>query len=293
MSRLRRTIVAFMCVISLCSCGQVEERESKLNNWQINLLEAMELPTEYELLTTSQQRTINRVWDMISYLNTKYEEEFIYVDYIPKELNQTETLYAYPKSTGSGNGKYYVTVKANGEGFTDNNFDFSVSSLAEELTNEFLAEHFDSDEYKYFALPLACSVDMAEMENSKFQWKYGASNRIFLLESECSIDNVEEFAVEYAKWLYEHELSGTHRIQILSEFPEDEEFWADNGGYIYSNYDKLCTGFYSFHAKPSKRTPNKYYTIYVKYDPDSDWHLGEIFHIGEEYSIEEYFAKLI
>jgi len=46
----------------------------------------------------------------------------------------------------------------------------------------------------------------------------------------CSIDHVEEFAVEYAQFLYEHELSGSHRIEVLREFPEDEAVWARKGG---------------------------------------------------------------
>ena len=71
---------------------------------------------------------------------------------------------------------------------------------------------------------------MSEMEDGKFQWKYGAENRIFLLEELCSIDHVEEFAVEYAQFLYDHELSGNHRIEVLREFPEDEAIWARKGG---------------------------------------------------------------
>lgn len=279
----------------LTSCTDVTDESanesSKLNETQIEILAAQGLPTDYDELTASQQHTIDRIDEMLSYLSEKYEEPFVYADYIPQELLQTETLIAYPQSTGSGDGKYLVTVKAEGDSFTDDYFDFSVSDLAEELTNDFLAQHFDSDEYKYFALPLACSVDMAEMENCKFQWKYGADNRIFLLESECSIDNVEEFAVEYAKWLYEHELSGTHRIQILSEFPEDEEFWADNGGYVYSNYDKLCTGFYVYRANSHQRVPKTCYTIYVKYDLNAEWHFADIFNISGEHSIEDFFSK--
>lgn len=290
MKKVLFALLSLSVYFSFISCSDLaqDENSSKLNETQIEILAAEGLPTDYDELTVSQQYTIDRIDEMLSYLNEKYEEPFIYADYIPQELLQTETLIAYPRSTGSGDGKYLVTVKAEGDSFTDDYFDFSVSRLAEELTNDFLAQHFDSDEYKYFALPLACSVDMAEMENCKFQWKYGASNRIFLLESECSIDNVEEFAVEYAKWLYEHELSGTHRIQILSEFPEDEKFWADNGGNVYMNYDRLCTGFYSFHMNSSNSEPNKCYTIYVKYDQNAEKDLDSIFHISKEYYLEEF-----
>ena len=237
MKRLLLLTACCFCLLSFGGCFSDHSNSSttsRLNEWQMNLLEAEGLPTEYDQLTVKQQNTIDRVWKMISYLNKKYDEEFVYVDYIPPELNQSETLTAYPRSTGSGNGKYLVTVKTTRGGFKDNYFDFSVEDLAEELTNEFLTEHF-GDSYKYFALPLACDVKMSEMEDGKFQWKYGASNRIFLLEELCSVDNLEEFAVEYAQFLYDHELSGRHRIEVLREFPEDEAIWARKGGDIWKS----------------------------------------------------------
>ncbi|MBP0989463.1 MAG: hypothetical protein J6S92_14475, partial [Oscillospiraceae bacterium] len=181
----------------------------------------MGLPTDYDQLSATQQNTIERAWVMISYLNEKYGEEFVYVKYIPKEQFQSETLVAYPRSTGSGDGKYLVTVKTKDDGFTDDYSDFSVTDLAEKLTNDFLTEKFGNN-YKYFISPLACNITKAEMKDGKFQWKYGAENSIFVLEELCPIDNIEMFTVEYAKFLYEHELSGSHRIDVLKVLPTDD-----------------------------------------------------------------------
>ncbi len=284
--KIMATILSLGC---LCSCGTAEVSEVKLNDWQKNLLEADGLPTDYDSLTMKQQQTITRIWDMISYLNDKYDEEFIYVDYIPAELNQSETLYAYPRATGLGDGKYLVTVKTK-DGFTDDYSDFSVTDLAEELTNEFLTEHFGGD-YKYFMSPLACDVKMDEMEEGKFQWKYGAENCIFLEEKLCSIDNLEKFAVEYARFLYEHELSGCHRIEVLKEFPEDEEIWAKEGVDLYGNQDRMSTGFYSLASNASGHAPTEYYTGYLKYDQDAEWYCAIEFDIVQTYTLEEFFSK--
>ncbi|MBO5320518.1 MAG: hypothetical protein J6B01_12030 [Ruminococcus sp.] len=285
-------------LISTCitSCGSKKESGHKwenldtLNEWQISLLEAEGLPTDYDELTANQQNTITRIWTMISYLNEKYGEEFIYVDYIAPELNQSETLTAYPRSTGSGNGKYLITVKSTKDGFTDNYFDFGVEDLAEELTNEFLTEHF-GDSYKYFVSPLACDIKMSEMEDGKFQWKYGAENGIFLLEDECSIDDVEEFAVEYANFLYEHELCGSHRIEVLKEFPEDEEIWARKGVDLYGSPERWSTGFYCLSSDGYRWGPTVYHTVNVKYDLEGEWYLAEIYHIGKDYSVDEFLSK--
>jgi hypothetical protein len=228
---------------------------------------------------------------MISYLNEKYGEEFIYVDYIPQELNQSETLTAYPRSTGSGGGKYFVTVKNKNNVLTDDYSDFGVADLAEELTNDFLTEQF-GDNYKYFAKPLGCDITMAEMEDGKFQWKYGADVGIFLREDICSIDNVEEFAVKYAKFLYEHELSGSHNIQVMKSFPEDENLWKNQGEELYGNQYRFNTGFYSFKANSHKCAPTMYYTEYLKYDQEASWYLAHEFDIVKDYTTEEFFNKL-
>ena len=233
-------LTSAVCCLCVCFFGCTAQdpnssTASRLNEWQMNLLEAEGLPTEYDQLTVKQQNTIDRVWKMISYLNKKYDEEFVYVDYIPPELNQSETLTAYPRSTGSGNGKYLVTVKTTRGGFKDNYFDFSVEDLAEDLTNEFLTEHF-GDSYKYFVSPLACDVKMSEMEDGKFQWKYGAENQIFLLEELCSVDNLEEFAVEYAQFLYDHELLGWCKItgEIFDKYiPNPDNEYGFGGTNIY------------------------------------------------------------
>jgi len=139
--------------------------------------------------------------------------------------------------------------------------------------------------------PLACDVKMSEMEDGKFQWKYGAENRIFLLEELCSIDHVEEFAVEYAQFLYDHELLGSHRIEVLREFPEDEAIWARKGGGIYGSPDRWSTGFYCLSSNGYKWGPTVYHTVNVKYDLEGEWYLAEIYHISKDYSVDEFLSK--
>ena len=271
-------------------CAAETEKQPELNAWQINLLEAEGLPTEYDQLSSTQQHTITRGWEMISYLNEKYEQEFIYVDYIPKDLNQSETLIAYPRSTGYGNGKYAVTVKTKGDTFTDDFHDFSVSEMVETLTNEFLTEQF-GDSYKYISSPLACKIKIGEVIDEKFQWKFGADNGIFLLEELCPFDRVEEFAVKYAKFLYEHELSGRHRIEVLKEMPEDPSIWADYGDYIYGNKGGYSLGFYTLLSNGHNSTPTVYYTDWIKYraNPERPWLVES--DIAVTYPVEEYFTK--
>ena len=277
------TITAIAC---LCSCGRTEvNTKPTLNEWQKSVLEAQGLPTDYEQLTPKQQHTIRRIWEMISYLNEKYGEEFIYVDYIPAELNQGERLMAYPRSRGAGNGEYIVTVKAAEDGFADNCIDFNVSDFAEKLTNDFLTERF-GDNYKYFSCPLGCQITMADMEDAKFQWKYGADNCIFITEEQCSINNIEDLTIDYVKFLNEHQISGAHRIEVLKEFPEDQSLWDRGGAELLGNKDGYSTGFYSFTIDEEDVLAE-----YVKYDPDSKRPWIPVFDDGTDYTLEEYLSK--
>ena len=301
----RKSAALLLCCVCLCGCGiqqpetppaaghiQITASETqtqpagKLNEWQIKLLESKGMPTGYDQLSPTQQNTIDRAWVMISHLNEKYGEEFVYVKYIPREQFQSETLVAYPRSTGSGDGKYLVTVKTKDDGFTDDYSDFSVTDLVEKLTNDFLKEHF-GDSYDLSLSPLVCDITKNEIVNGKFQWKYGATTGICLFEKDCGIDSVEAFAAQYAKFLYEHELSGSHRIQITKQFPKTKEDWEKT----MTNINKLSTGFYWFAGNSSSHAPDCYSTAYVKYDLEKEGALAEMFHISQSYPVQDFFQK--
>lgn len=256
-----KVVAAILSLGCLCSCGTAEVSEVKLNDWQKNLLEAEGLPTDYDSLTMKQQQTITRIWDMISYLNDKYDEEFIYVDYIPAELNQSETLYAYPRATGLGDGKYLVTVKTK-DGFTDDYSDFGVLELASGYIDTFLSEHFSESQYHYIWHPNACDIQMSEIIDGDFQWKCGASNIIFLKSNACKIEDLKSFAEDYAEFLYKHQLDGWHRIEILPEFPTDDVTWnnywelfdVSDGFYCFSFDSSQSNIIYDFHIYKENRT---------------------------------------
>ena len=110
---------AITAVICLGSCGKAAPKKAELNDWQKEVLAAEGLPTEANELTDSQLRSIQRIYEMITYLNENYSEEFIYAGYLEPAANQTETLYAYPRLLGNDYGRNTVTVKATNDGFSD------------------------------------------------------------------------------------------------------------------------------------------------------------------------------
>ena len=79
---------AVLAVSMVTSCGKSTNSSSQtghkwensetLNEWQIDLLESQGLPTDIEQLSPSQKRSIQLIYEMITYLNEKYDEVFVY-----------------------------------------------------------------------------------------------------------------------------------------------------------------------------------------------------------------------
>lgn len=250
-----------------------QESNDILNDWQKEVLAAEGLPTEADELTESQLSSIQRIYEMIAYLNDKYDEEFIYAGYLEPASNQTETLYAYPRLLGNDYGRNTVTVKATNDGFSDDYSDRSIVDYAEEMANDFMKDYFDSDQVIAFFKVNACDIEKNEVIDGDFQWKLGVSDIIFVNEDICNADQVEEFAVNYAKWLYEHELDGRHRINIVKDMDITQITYGEISDiYDYDTY----IGDYTFSFGSLKET--------VIQSSSIDQHVSE-------YKIDEFFSK--
>jgi len=263
--------------------GHNWQHSETLNEWQKNLLEAEGLPTDIEKLTPTQKRSIQHIYEMITYLNEKYGEEFIYKGYIEPGAMQSEELYAYSLSD---NKKRTVTVKIDSDGnLTDDYQSKSVADYCEELIDDWIHSYLGTDDYRYFATTNACYIEMSEIENGNFQWEYGATNMIYLKMDEYNFDELEKFAVNYAKFLYEHKIDGSHSIHIMRNWPDYEI--TPNTAYDY-NEEQEYIGYYDLGFI------NKHETITTsscKLEVDYRGRAKYYDRTGEEYTIDEYFSK--
>ena len=279
MKRTFLLITAAALTLGLFSCGSPHTAKNSkpvLNDWQKEVLAAEGLPTEADQLTDAQLRSIQRIYEMITYLNEKYNEEFIYAGYLEPAANQTETLYAYPRLLGADYGRNTVTVKAAKDGFTDDYHDKSVVDYYNELVTDFIHDYFDSDDFVVFTDVNACDIKKSEVIECDFQWKLGVFDSIFLSESICSQDDVEQFAVNFAKYLYEHKMAGRQRINIMDSDFEISEMTYGNFTDYYN--DEHYLGYYSFAFDSLKSSVLQ------------DDHLNEK-RTQNEYTIDEYFSK--
>ena len=228
---------AILAASMVTSCGKSNsssqtghkwENSETLNEWQKSLLEAQGLPTDIEKLTSSQKRSIQHIYEMITYLNEKYDEEFVYAGYVEPGLMDEETLYARSLSDKK---KRTVTVKIDSDGdFTDDYMGSSVADYCENLIGDYIRSYFDSAEIGYLMFVNTNRINsMKDVENGDFNWDIGVQNIFFLSNDEVTLDEIEAFSHDYANWLFEHKIISNNQFNIVRN--------TDIKIISYSNYD--------------------------------------------------------
>ncbi len=237
---------AVLAVSMVTSCGKNNsssqtghkwENSETLNEWQIDLLESQGLPTNIEQLSPTQKRSIQHIYEMITYLNDKYGEEFVYAGYVEPGLMDEETLYAYPKQYGAEGGKntVEVTLDENGD-FTDTYSNMDVSSYAEKLIGDYVRSYFKSDEIAYFMTVNNSDIEsMEEVINEDFNWNIGVQNVFFFSDKNVKAEEFEAFVPELANWLYEHKIVANNKLNIIRNIDIKKITYANRDSCYHEN----------------------------------------------------------
>ena len=240
----KRAVALILTLVCLTSCGKAGKSGHKwqnsdtLNEWQINLLEAQGLPTDIEKLTPMQKLSIQHIYEMITYLNDKYGEEFVYAGYIQPGLMDEETLLAYPKKYGADGGRNTVKVTVDDNGnFIDTYSSLEVRNYYESLINNFTQNYFDSNEVKIVVTDFESEfVEKKYIKNEDFEKKISATNLFFIPTMICSKSNFHDFTDEVAKWMKLHNVYGHVRITMIKN--------SNTSDISYSNYSNFYDAKY-------------------------------------------------
>ncbi len=253
---IKRSIALILSLLCLVSCGKAGNSSSghkwqnseTLNEWQIDLLESQGLPTDIEQLSPSQKRSIQHIYEMINYLNEKYDEEFVYAGYVEPGVMDEETLYARSLSDEK---QRAVTVKIDDNGdFTDDYYSVGIRDYCENLYNDFIKDYFNSDKAVIFIDNFDCEIDnLNEIKNDHFDNKVGGRNNILISSKICTEKEFEDFIADYYRWCDKHELVLTNRITLIdiddfscinywnyADYYKKELFLADYRLNLYGNH---------------------------------------------------------
>ena len=221
----KRAVALILTLVCLTSCGKTGtsghkwQNSDTLNEWQMDLLEAQGLPTDIEKLTPMQKLSIQHIYEMITYLNDKYDEEFVYAGYIQSGLMDEETLLAYPKKYGAdvGRNMVEVTVDDNGD-FTDNYSSIEIRDYCEKLYNDFIRDYFNSDEAVLLINYFSSDIDsLKEIKGDDFEYKVGGTNIICISDEICNEESIKDFMVSFAEFGISHRIHSSNRIEVLHD----------------------------------------------------------------------------
>lgn len=229
---------------------QEEGDNMLLTDRQKQILEQMELPSDYEQLNYTQQHAIKRIEIMLCYLENKYSIEFSYAGYVPAGVMESEHLTAYPTADGSGEGANLVTVKPDGDTFKDNYASKEIREYYEELCTTFVREYFQSEQAIVLDYRFSTSLnDLSEVTNEKFQYKLSTETLVFVSDTICDEKRMRKFAKEMKFWLEEHEIISNSRVSLIRDndvtgITRDEisDYYSDKKLNLNGDYDIIIYG---------------------------------------------------
>ena len=202
--KLVSIVLLTLCMmILLCSCNLTQEQNeitsdtSKeetvvLNQRQKDILEQMKLPRDYDSLTITQKNAIVAIEDMLSYLETTYDETFTYSGYFEASSAEEEHLVT-ECSIGE------VTVfrsRENGQYFyTDDFAEVSAGPQYREAISNYIEESFGSGTYKVFSV-------VNRVNNAEVAPLHGASAASYVFfDTSVTESEFEGFVLKYANWI--------------------------------------------------------------------------------------------
>lgn len=178
---------------------------------------------------------------MITYLNEKYGENFIYVGYIESELMESEKLYAYPEQYGLDGGRNTVTVKVEDDGsFTDDYSSIEVRKYCQKLYDDFIKDYFNSNKAVIYINNFRCDINsLDEINNNDFENKVGGTNLIFISDEICDEEMLKDFLADFLEWSSGHGFHSSNRIDIFHDVDFSELTFNNCTDY----YDNIIVGY--------------------------------------------------
>jgi len=194
----------------------------QLNERQIKICEEAGLPTNYDELTPSQQSSIERIEELLQYLDKTYNTTFFYKGYSNGGVLEGEWLEAYSAITSE---LYPMRLEVDKNGnMSDNYYEVLAEILLGDDSQTYLNQHLDN-QFKVF-------VSDCRMKNRKesgnmddLNANVSAEFTVFV-KGKSHKNDLEQYAQELVKWFKLHDIYGRSNFIMVS----DEYFKTLNVG---------------------------------------------------------------
>jgi len=213
---MKKSFVAFfICVIFIiCGSGCMGKSNIELNERQKQILEEVGLPSESEELTSSQQESIIRIEEMLSYLESKYDRKFCYLGY-SNGSEDSEWLTAYEEG-GLKEDIITVTVAEDGS-FKDNYPWLYVKEVYANTVEKYIQDELNNKSVKAFVGVDAGETTITDIDSiteESINNKCDGRSMIFIL-GQYNQDEIIVLAEDFSMWLKEKGISGGGQLVVV------------------------------------------------------------------------------
>ena len=223
------------------------EMGTELNGRQQALLEEIGLPADYDKLTDTQRNAITSIEEMLSYLESKYQEEFCYLSYSEAGTLEKEHLDAYPASeTPEDVVTVYRTYEDGEYHYEDDHNNLQIKPLYESRVRGFAVQSFPESGIKVFSdiRNSGQDTDKQYITEKDVLQTVPAVTYIFISEDVCTKAQFQDFTEECAQWM-ESQCQGTTAQICLRLTDEAQCELIDASGYE----DKLREDIFAAEAE--------------------------------------------
>lgn len=184
------SIIILALVIGACGCemnleNKTGNSENLFTERQKEILASRGLSADYNELTSNQKAAITAIEEMFSYLDAKYNIEFIYSGYIPHGANEEERLMVYPKGGDSQTDSFAVRRNADGS-FSDDYMFVALRSGYSDLVRTLVCRTFETESIKVYSEVTKTELSAIPTKEDEYLGKIEGSSVIFIDESSCS-----------------------------------------------------------------------------------------------------------
>ena len=253
MKKAKKALLLLMSAVMIIGgngCGTdnsndktTQKEEPTLNEWQKEFLAEQELPTEYSQLSGGQRFSVKRIYEMIMYLEDKYGITFEYTGYVQPQILENEYLTAIPKGGNEKTDTVTVTCEDDGT-FTDDYPNVVVRPFYEQMITDYIKDYFGSDKVKVLSRVTNTTIkDFSDISKVTMNGNVVGRNIIFIDNGICAQNQLQIFVDIFSKWLNEHNLISTNRINIVTEVEISDINFSNCTDYYDEKYlvdDLMC-----------------------------------------------------
>lgn len=188
-----------------------EESMLELNQRQIEICEAVGLPTQLDELEPHQQKSVMRIEGLLQYLDDKYNKTFKYAGYVADGILEDEHLVAYSEDM---NIYKTTTLYVNEDGtFEDDYVQIYVAAEIESELNLYAMQNWKA---KAKAFVSDCDTETEDITTVSLD-TLGDTCAFFtiVLEAPATQEDVEKYSNDLISWAKGYGLYGTVETYVV------------------------------------------------------------------------------